>query len=123
MKVLALSITAFLLLFAPVLLTGCAPMPYQGPYDSYTEIIIIHDPWPPPCPPPGPEYPRPRPPAPDRNVPLTKDRVTGDNQPRTKEPVQGRPPRRPVTKPSRYRGEPDPVRVAEQTSGRSPRTR
>lgn len=117
MKIIALKLAVCLLFGATLLLTGCAPMPYQGCYERYPEVIIIHDPGPPPC------YPPPRLPVDDRHVPLVKDRYVREDKPRTKEPVQGRPPRQPVTKPSRDRGEPNPVRVAERSPRRSPRTR
>lgn len=125
MKILNLTGFAFLLSFGALLLGGCAPMPYQGCYhDSYTEVIIIHDPGPPPCP---------LPPEPVRNVPLTRKEARGDDQPRVKQP------RREVTSPSRASGaanpvlatkqsprknrNADPVQVAERSPRRSPRTR
>lgn len=104
MRVLARLAKISLLLVLILLLTGCAPLPYQGPVDPYTQIIIIHDPGPGPCYPPGPKYPRPQP-DPPRKTPLTRDQVTEQREPRTKNPAR------------------QPVLVADGTSKRPPRKR
>ncbi len=62
--------------------TGCAPMPYQGPYYTETEVIIIYQPVPVPYPVPaevGGSDPLPR-----RHSPLTKQPRQGN--PRIKTP-------------------------------------
>jgi len=79
------SITAMagLLIFVTSLAgTGCAPMPYQGPYYAETEVIIIYEPVPVPYPVPG-ELGGSEP-LPPRHSPLTKPPDQGN--PRIKTP-------------------------------------
>jgi hypothetical protein len=71
-------------LIAALMGSGCAPMPYQGPY--YPEIIVVYEPFPVPYPVPdevgGAE------PLPQRKTPLKKPRNPGN--PRIKTPRHDR---------------------------------
>ena len=82
MKRTLMTLACFLVLAAALAVTGCAPMPYQGPYYAETEVIIIYEPVPVPYPLPvevgGYE------PLPERHKPLKKP--SGSETPRIKTP-------------------------------------
>jgi len=118
MKKLILMLTGFLGLFAAVLLSGCAPLPYQGDPDYYVEIVYVPVPVPYPGPCPGP--PVINPPSPRRHTPLVKPR--GDT-PRTKTPGGDRPTRKPVVVRDTGGSERPPQQVASSTPKRPPRKR
>ncbi len=113
MKKLILTLTVSLGLFAALMLSACAPMPYQG---HYVEVIYV----------PVPEYyPEPpvihgNPPPPVRYEPLVKQR--GDN-PRTKVPTGDRPPRKTVVTRGSGGSKRPPEQVASTTPKRPPRKR
>lgn len=64
--------------------TGCAPIPYQGPYCAEPQIIVIYEPVPYPVPYPVPGEVGGSDPLPERRSPLTKQPSTGN--PRIKTP-------------------------------------
>lgn len=119
MKKLILMLAGFLGLFAALLLSGCAPMPYQGGPDHYVEIIYVPVPVPYPEPYPGPPGVEERPPR-VRNEPLVKPRT---DTPRTKVPTGDRSPRKPVHVRDSGGSKRPPEQVAATTPKRPPRKR
>lgn len=87
MKKSIMMLTGFLVLFAAMMLSGCAPVPYQGGPDCYVEIVYVPVPVPYPDPYPVPVYlEEPAQPSP-RRKPLVRPRGPGDDPPRTKIPT------------------------------------
>ncbi len=118
MKKLILMLAGFLGLFAAILLSGCAPMPYQGYPEYYVEVIYVPVPVPYPEPCPGPSgYEEPPPPPPIRTKPLVKP---WDDTPRTKTPTGDRPPRKPVIIRGKGGSERSPEQVASSMPKRQP---
>ncbi|MCK9996104.1 MAG: hypothetical protein KAH56_07470 [Candidatus Krumholzibacteria bacterium] len=120
MKRLILMLTGFLGLYVAVLLSGCAPMPYQGGPDYYVEVIYVPVPMPYPEPCPGPSGVQELPPPPARAKPLIQPR---DNTPRTKVPTGDRSPHKPVIIRGKGGSERRPEQIAGTTPKRPPRKR
>jgi|GEM_PF-5120828 len=73
---------ALLLLASALTTTGCAPIPYQGPYCPEPPVIVIYEPPIIICAPPAPQ-------PPGRNAPLTKDQYSGNSRVKTPRPERG----------------------------------
>jgi hypothetical protein len=87
-----MTLAGFLVLLTILAGSGCAPMPYQGPYYPRTEVIVIYEHVPVPYPVPG-EVGSSEP-LPERHTPLKKP--TSQGNPRIKTPRSDRTEKPPV---------------------------
>jgi hypothetical protein len=111
MKKSIMMLTGFLVLAAGLMLSGCAPLPYQGHGDYFVEIVYV----PVPVPYPGPvDYEEPPPPR-KRHQPLAKPQ--GDT-PRTKTPTGDRPGSKPVVVRGKGTADRSPDQIASSTPNR-----
>jgi len=120
MKKLILTLSVFMGLFAVLMLSACAPLPYQGDPEYYVEVIYVPVPVPYPEPCPGPPGVQELPPPPVRTKPLVRPR--GDT-PRTKAPTGDRPSRKPAYVRGGSGSERPPEQIASSTPKRPPRKR
>ena len=110
-------LTGFLILAAAMMLTGCAPLPYQDHCEYCVEIVYVPVPVPYPDPYPVPDYMEEPAPPPPRHVPLVRPRSPANETPRTKNPTGDRPSR----KPGGMRGRDGSDRPPEQIASSTPK--